>query len=70
MMALIDALKVCSTPGDVALVVAKCDIMVKGMYDFLAVVPTPSEDQKIDILLGQALGLPADRRRDLEDDLN
>jgi len=41
------------------------------MYDFLAVVPTPSEDQKIDILLGQALGLPADRRRrDLEDDLN
>jgi hypothetical protein len=73
MMALTDALKLCSTPGDVALVVTKCDVMVKGMYDFLAVVPDPSEDQKIDRLIGQALGLPADRRlprRDFDDDLN
>ena len=73
MMALTDALKLCSTPGDVALVVTKADIMVKGMYDFLAAVPAPSEDQKIDILLGDALGLPSERRLDrkpFEDDMN
>lgn len=63
------ALRSMTTQGERSAYMVKYDAVAKAVRDLYAAQPS-ANDTTTDKMVGDALGLPADRRRDFDDDLN